>query len=97
MIADELNINECMVYQIVTQNLNMRLACVKMVTKYLDDQKALRIEMPAEMFEWLETEAIPLNPVIKCDKIWFLDVTLKQRDSVRNSAHHSLQDGRKLA
>jgi hypothetical protein len=33
MIAGELNINECMVRQIVTQDLQMRKVCAKMVPK----------------------------------------------------------------
>jgi hypothetical protein len=40
VIADELNINERTVQQIVTQNLNMRRVCAKMVPKNLNnDQK----------------------------------------------------------
>jgi hypothetical protein len=56
MIADELNINECMVHQVVTQALNMRKACAKMVKKNLKNQKAGRNEVSAEMLEQLETE-----------------------------------------
>jgi hypothetical protein len=33
MIADELNIDECMVHQIVIQDSNMRKVCAKMVPK----------------------------------------------------------------
>jgi ribosomal protein S25 len=41
MIADELNINECMVRQIVTKDLNVRKLFAKMVPKNShDDQKA---------------------------------------------------------
>jgi hypothetical protein len=36
MIADELNINECTVHQIVTQDLNMRKVCAEMVPKNLN-------------------------------------------------------------
>jgi hypothetical protein len=52
-------------------------ACAKMGLKYLDDQKARRIEISAEMFEWLETEPVSLNRVIKNGKSWFSNVTLK--------------------
>jgi hypothetical protein len=56
IITDELDINECTVHQIVTQNLNMRKLCAKMVLKnFNDDQKARRNEVSAEMLEWLET------------------------------------------
>jgi hypothetical protein len=41
MIADELNINECMAHQIITKGMNMRTLCAKMVPKDLnDDQKS---------------------------------------------------------
>jgi hypothetical protein len=41
VIANEVNINECAVHQIVTQDLNMRKLCSKMVSENLnDDQKA---------------------------------------------------------
>lgn len=33
MITDELIINECIVHQILTQNLNMRQVCAKMIPK----------------------------------------------------------------
>jgi hypothetical protein len=57
IIADELNINEYMVHPIVTQDLNMRKVCAKMVPKNLnDDQKVRRNEVSAEMLERLETE-----------------------------------------
>jgi hypothetical protein len=34
IIADKLNTNECTIHQIVTQDLNMRKVCAKMVPKY---------------------------------------------------------------
>jgi hypothetical protein len=56
MIADKLHINECMVHQIVTQDLNMRKVCAKVVPKNLnDDQKAHRNKVLAEMLQRLET------------------------------------------
>jgi hypothetical protein len=91
MIADELNINGCTVYKIVTQNLNMRNVCAKMVPKYVDDQKPHRMEVSAEMFEWLETEQVSLNWVITSED-GFTNVALKQRGRVWNSAYHSFQD-----
>jgi transposase len=66
MIADELNINEGTVHQIVTQDLNMRKLCAKMVPEKLnDDQKARRNEVSAETRERLETEPDFLNRVIR--------------------------------
>jgi hypothetical protein len=43
MITDEININEYTVHQIVTQDLNMRKVCPKMVPENMNDnQKAHR-------------------------------------------------------
>jgi hypothetical protein len=57
--ADDLNINECTVHQIVTQDLNMRNVCAKTVPRNLnDDQKARGTEVSAESLERLETEPI---------------------------------------
>jgi predicted unusual protein kinase regulating ubiquinone biosynthesis (AarF/ABC1/UbiB family) len=66
-IADELN--EYVLHQIVTQDLDMREMCAKMVPKILkDDQKASRKEVSAEMLERLETESDFLIPVITGDE-----------------------------
>jgi gamma-glutamyl phosphate reductase len=55
MIAIELN--KCTLHQIVTQVLNMRAVCAKMVPENQnDDQKARRKEMSAEILERLEIE-----------------------------------------
>jgi hypothetical protein len=37
IIPNELNINECTVHQIVTEDLNMRKVCAEMVPKNLND------------------------------------------------------------
>jgi hypothetical protein len=54
MVADELN--ECTVYQIVTKDFNMREVCKDVSKKNLNDEKARRHEVSAEMLELLETE-----------------------------------------
>jgi hypothetical protein len=74
IIADELNINECTIQQIVTEDLNMRKLCAKIVPKGLnDDQKACPNDMSAEMLEQLETELDFLNRVIIYDERWFFE------------------------
>jgi hypothetical protein len=74
IIADELKINECAVYQIVTQDLNFTKVCAKMVPKSSsDDQKARRKEVSAEMLERPETEPDFLNWVITGDESWFFE------------------------
>jgi hypothetical protein len=72
MIAYELDIIECAVHEIVTQDLNTRKVCAKMVLKNVnDDQKVRGKEVSAEMLEWLKTEPDFLNQVITDDKSWF--------------------------
>jgi hypothetical protein len=69
MIADELNINECTVQRICTQDLNMRKVYAKMVPKNLkDDRKAGRNEVWIEMIERLEIEPDFLTRVIRGDE-----------------------------
>jgi hypothetical protein len=50
MTANECNTNECMVHQIVTQDLNIEV-CAKMVPKNVHNQKAGQNEVSAEMLE----------------------------------------------
>jgi hypothetical protein len=74
IIADEININECTVHQVVTRDLNMRTVCAKMVPENLnDDQKAHRNEVSAEMLQRLETEPDFVNGVVTGDESWFLE------------------------
>jgi hypothetical protein len=54
MIANELN--EYMVHQIITEDLNMRKVCAKVVQKNLNDnQKAHQNKLLAEMLKLVET------------------------------------------
>jgi predicted unusual protein kinase regulating ubiquinone biosynthesis (AarF/ABC1/UbiB family) len=46
-----------MVHQIVTQDLNIRNVCAKIITKnHNDDQKVCQNKVSAEMFQELENE-----------------------------------------
>jgi hypothetical protein len=88
MIADE-----CTVHQTVTEDLNMRMVCAKMVPKNSSgDQKARRKEVSSEMLEPLETEPDYLNRVITGDESWFVEYNPETK---RQS--EEWQDRRKLA
>jgi hypothetical protein len=63
IIADELNINECTVHQIVTQDLNMRKLRAKMVPN----------EVSAEMLERIETGPDFLTRAVTGDERWFFE------------------------
>lgn len=70
MIADEYN--DCMVRQMVTQDLNLIMVCAKMVPKNVNDyQRGRRNEASPEMFKQLETEPDFLNRVITGDESCF--------------------------
>jgi hypothetical protein len=72
MFADELNINESTVHQIVTQDFNVRKMCAKMVPENLNDnQKARGIEVSAGKFQRLETEPDFLNRVMTGEESFF--------------------------
>jgi hypothetical protein len=69
MIADELNNNECTIHQIVTQYLNMRKVCTKLVPESCnDDRNAGGNKVSAEMLERLETETDFLYRAITGDE-----------------------------
>lgn len=81
MIADELSIPKTIVHEILTQNLEMKKLCAKIVPKLLTpEQKAKRVECCED---WLEAEERGdfLNRVITGDESWFyeFDVELKSQ------------------
>jgi len=52
MISRELNLNRFTVHQILTQDLDMRKVCAKMVPKYLmTEQKASRRDVCLDLLE----------------------------------------------
>lgn len=58
LIAEELNMCKSTVHNIVTENLNMRKVCAKLVPKVLsDEQKQRRVDVCREMVEVVEGEA----------------------------------------
>jgi hypothetical protein len=74
MITKDLNMNECTVQQIDTQDLIMRKVCAKMVPKKLNHyQKTGQYEASAEMIERLETEADFLTRLMTCDESWVFE------------------------
>jgi histone-lysine N-methyltransferase SETMAR len=74
IITDELNINECTVHQIFTQDFNTRKVCANMVPKNVNDnQKARRKEVSAVMLQWVENEPDVLNQVVTGDESWFFE------------------------
>ena len=69
MIAEELSINKDTVWSIITENLEMRKVCAKMVPKLLSvDQKQQR-----DIIECLEDDPDLLGRVITGDESWIFE------------------------
>jgi hypothetical protein len=83
MIADELNINECTAFKIVTQDLNIRKFCVKIVPENVnDDKNAGRNDVSVKVLERLETKSHFLTWVITGEESCFFEYDPK---TMRNS------------
>jgi hypothetical protein len=93
MIADEFNINECTAHQIVTQDLNMRKVCAKMVPKKLnDDQKAVKTKLRQKCLKGSKLNNIFLIWSTYVTKVVFLEYYPETRGRVRNGTRQNLQD-----
>ena len=74
MISSELNLNRFTVHQILTQDLDMRKVCAKMVTKILmTEQKANRRDVCLDLLDGLEREPKFFSCVITGDESWILE------------------------
>jgi len=74
MISSELNVNWFTVNQILTQDLDMRKVCAKMVPKKLTtEQKANRRDVFLDLLDRLEREPEFFSRVITGDESWILE------------------------
>jgi len=74
MISSELNLNRFTVHQILTQDLDMRKVCAKMVPKNLTtEQKASRRDVCLDLLDHLETKPEFFSHVITGDELWILE------------------------
>ena len=74
MISSELNLNQFTVHQILTQDLDMRKVCAKMVPKNLTtEQKASRRDVCLDLLDRLEREPEFFSRVITGDESWILE------------------------
>ena len=73
-IAKELSINKDTVWSIITENLEMRKVCAKMVPKLLsEDQKQQRVTVCQDIIERLEDDPDLLRRVITGDESWIFE------------------------
>jgi len=74
MISSELKLNRFTVHQILTQDLDMRKVCAKMVPKNLTiNQTANRREVCFDLLDRLEREPEFFSRIITDDKSWILE------------------------
>jgi len=74
MISSELNLNRFTVHQILTQDLDMRKVCAKIVPKNLTtEQKANRRDVCLDLLDRLEREPEFFSRVITGDESWILE------------------------
>jgi len=93
MISSELNLNQFTVHQILTQDLDMRNVCAKMVPKNLTtEQKANRRDVCLDLLDHLEREPEFFSRVITGDESWIFEYDLDTKHQSRewhiaNSPH----------
>ena len=74
MIFEELSIGRDTVWKILTENLEMRKLCAKMIPKILSEyQKQQRFTVCQDINERLEAEPDLLNSVITGDETWVFE------------------------
>ncbi|XP_014487170.1 PREDICTED: putative uncharacterized protein FLJ37770 isoform X2 [Dinoponera quadriceps] len=74
LIAQELHLVKSTVYSIVTDDLQMRKVCAKLVPKVLsDEQKEHRVTICRELLECLEADPDLLDRVITGDETWIFE------------------------
>jgi len=74
MISSELNLNRFTIHQILTQGLDMRKVCSKMVPKNLTtEQKANQRDVCLDLLDHLEREPEFFSRIITGDESWVLE------------------------
>ena len=74
MISSELILNRYTVHKILTQDLDMRKVCAKMVPKKLTtEQKANRRDVFLDLLDRLEREPEFFSRVVTGDESWILE------------------------
>jgi len=74
VISSELNLNQFTIHQILTQDLDMRKVCTKMVPKNLTtERKANQRDECLDLLDHLEREPELFSRVIMGDESWILE------------------------
>jgi len=84
MISSELNLNWFTVHQILTQDLDMKKVCAKMITKNLTtEQKANQRDVCLDLLDRLGREPEYFSCVITGDESWILEYDPKTKHQSR--------------
>ena len=84
MIRRELNLNRFIVYQILTQHLNIRKVCANVVPKNLTtEQKANGRDVCLDLLDRLKREPEFFSRVITRDESWILEYDPKTKRQSR--------------
>ena len=89
MIADELGMISERVWRIITEDLEMRKICAKMVPRLLNEgQKERRVQVCQDILEQHETEPNLLKRVVTGDESWIFEYDpLTKRQALNRRAH----------
>ena len=84
MISSELNLNRFNVHQILTQDLDMRKVCAKMVPKNLTtEQKASPRDVFLDLLDHLEREPEFFSHIITGNESWILEYDSEKKHQSR--------------
>ncbi|GFW95483.1 protein GVQW3 [Trichonephila clavipes] len=72
-IADTLHMSTFAVHGIVTEDLQMRKVCAKLVPKVKQDQKELRVLRCQELLDLIQNEPDFLNSIVTGDESWMFE------------------------
>jgi len=96
MISSESNLNRFTVHQILTQDLDMRKVCAKMVPKNLTtEQKANRRDVCLDLLAHLEREPEFFSRIITDDESWILEYDPETKRRSRSGTPQTLPVPRK--
>ena len=91
MVSSELNLNWFTVHQILTQDLDMRKVCAKMVPKNLTtEQKANWRDACLDLLDHLKREPEFFSRVITGDESWILEYEPRQNAEVGSGTLQTL-------
>jgi hypothetical protein len=69
-VAEKVHMDRKSVQRILTEELNMKKVCVKVVPKMSDEQKERRKELCLDLLQRIKDEPDLVNSVITCDETW---------------------------